>query len=237
MKKSLFLVRRNTLIIIRECLVLFKAMKRVYPPEVLSKIVISTEAGNTCYLNADTFEVVEIPYAIMDHDYKPTIEPYISLLEKIKNEWNISIRVDPTDYIDYQYAMQDFVKHGISDIFLTESLDGYMFEKDFIMNLKSYIEQADYNIEWYKFKHQYLVDSLKSYLDFDPETTPPQQEINGFFNDDGTPVDLDSIPIPGLCISCKSYFTDDWEENLLCKMNRHDQKDDDEFNCGAFNKL
>jgi hypothetical protein len=212
-------------------------MKRNYPPEVINRIVLSTEAGNACYLNADTFEVVEIPYAVMDHDYKPTVEPYISLLEKIDKEWDISIRVDPTDYIDYQYAMQDFIKHQTTDSYLIESLDDYQFEKEHILMLKSYIEQADYNIEWYKFKHQYLVDALKSYLDFDPETTPPQQEINGIFNDDGTPVDLDSIPVPALCISCKSYFTDDWEENLLCTMNRNDQKDDDEFICGAYDKL
>lgn len=212
-------------------------MKRKYPPEVLSNIVLSTEAGNACYLNADTFEVVEIPFSVMGRDYKPTIEPYISMLEKLELEWNISIRVDPVHYIDYQYAMQDFAKNEISDLYLTVNLDGYQFDEEHIMKLKSYIEEADYKIEWYKFKHQHLVDSLKDYLDFDPETTPPQQEINGFFNDDGTPVDLDSIPVPGLCISCKSYFTDDWEENLLCKMNRNDQKDDDEFHCGAYDKL
>lgn len=212
-------------------------MKRNYPPEVLDMIVRSTEAGNTCYLNADTFEVVEIPYSVMDHDYRPTIEPYISQLEKLELEWNISIRVDPTHYIDYQYAMMDFAKDEINDPYLTESLDGFQFDEEHIMKLKSYIEQADYNIEWYKFKHQHLLNYLKNFLDFDPETTPPQEEINGIYNDDGTRVDIDSIPIPGLCITCKSYFVDDWEENLMCNMNRNDQRDEDEFNCGAYDKL
>jgi hypothetical protein len=212
-------------------------MKRNYPPEVLDKIVQSTEAGNVCYLNADTFEVVEIPYSIMDHEYKPTIEPYIDLFNKIESEWNISIRLDPIHYFDYQYVIRDFAKDVISDLFQTEGLDDYLLGNEQIMKLKSYIEQADYNIEWYKYKHEHLLNSLKRFLDFDPETAPPQVEVNGFYNDDGTKVDIETIPTPGLCITCKKYFSDDWEENLLCNMNRHDQKDDNDFICGAYDKL
>jgi len=212
-------------------------MKRNYPPEVLDKIVQSTEAGNVCYLNADTFEVVEIPYSIMDHEYKPTIEPYIDLFNKIESEWNISIRLDPIHYFDYQFVIQDFAKDEISDPFLTENLDDLEFDEELVMKLKSHIEEADYNIEWYKYKHEHLLNSLKRFLDFDPETAPPQVEVNGFYNDDGTKVDIETIPTPGLCITCKKYFSDDWEQNLLCNMNRHDQKDDNDFICGAYDKL
>jgi len=212
-------------------------MKRNYPPDVLTRIVLSTEAGNTCYLNADSFEIVEVPYSVMDKNYNPTIEPYLSQLKKIESEWQISIRLDPVDYIDYQYAMQKFSENEVSDPYLNENLDGFQFEEEHIMNLKIYLDEADFNIEWAKFKHQYLLDSLKRFLDFDPETTPPFEEINGFFNDDGTKIDTESIPIPGLCMLCKSYYTDDWDENMLCLMNRNDQRDDDQFECGAFEKL
>lgn len=61
--------------------------------------------------------------------------------------------------------------------------------------------------------------------------------IGGFFNDDGIPVDLDSIPIPGLCIICKSYHDEDQEENFLCLMNRNDQRNEPDFKCGAFRKI
>jgi len=61
-----------------------------------------------------------------------------------------------------------------------------------------------------------------------------EEEINGFYNDDGTKINPDLIPIPGLCIICKSYQCDDWKENLLCMMNRHDQQNNDDFKCGAF---
>lgn len=66
---------------------------------------------------------------------------------------------------------------------------------------------------------------------------PAQDFVGGFFNDDGTPIDPDSIPIPGLCIICKSYYIDDPEENFLCMMNRNDQRDDPDFICGAYEKI
>lgn len=66
--------------------------------------------------------------------------------------------------------------------------------------------------------------------------TANQVFYNGFYNDDGEKIDPESVPIPSLCLICKSYHTDDWEENLLCLMNRFDQKDNDEFRCGAFEK-
>lgn len=58
----------------------------------------------------------------------------------------------------------------------------------------------------------------------------------GFYDDDGKKIDPKSVPVPPLCLICKSYASHDWEENLLCLMNRNDQKDSEEFECGAFEK-
>ena len=63
-----------------------------------------------------------------------------------------------------------------------------------------------------------------------------EEEINGFFDDDGKKIDLNNIPKPGLCKLCRRDDWDDWEENLLCAMNRWDQKDEKEFECGMFEK-
>jgi hypothetical protein len=81
----------------------------------------------------------------------------------------------------------------------------------------------------------------------DPDTCPYGEDCNcgepdeaefpiynGIYNDDGTLVEIENIHIPDLCLRCKSYLSDDWEENLLCNMNRNDQRDDDNFECGAF---
>ncbi len=41
---------------------------------------------------------------------------------------------------------------------------------------------------------------------------------------------------PGLCLLCKKADIDDPVEHILCTMNRLDQRDEDEFKCGAFEK-
>ena len=61
--------------------------------------------------------------------------------------------------------------------------------------------------------------------------------MSGIFNDDGSKVDVNNIPLPSLCVICKYHMADDWEENILCLMNRLDQRDEDDFNCGQFEKL
>lgn len=57
----------------------------------------------------------------------------------------------------------------------------------------------------------------------------------GFFNDDGTEINPDLVPKPGLCVTCKKDDDTDPEENMLCILNRADQmEEDEEFKCGAY---
>jgi hypothetical protein len=62
-------------------------------------------------------------------------------------------------------------------------------------------------------------------------------DINGFYDDNGNKIEPDSVPIPGLCLICKKYLLEDWDENLLCLMNRSDQRNNDSFECGAFQSI
>lgn len=63
------------------------------------------------------------------------------------------------------------------------------------------------------------------------------EEMNGFFDDDGNKIGIHDIPVPDLCKECKYYQINDWDENLLCLMNRSDQRNNANFKCGAFDKL
>lgn len=56
----------------------------------------------------------------------------------------------------------------------------------------------------------------------------------GFFDDDGNTVHSAQVKVPGLCVLCRLHQTDDSEENLLCTMNRYDQRNADHFACAAF---
>lgn len=61
--------------------------------------------------------------------------------------------------------------------------------------------------------------------------------INGMFDDEGYEINPDSIKKPSLCLVCLKNIDPNWEEDLLCNLNRNDQADDNEFKCGAFEKL
>lgn len=62
------------------------------------------------------------------------------------------------------------------------------------------------------------------------------EEINGFYDDDGNKINPEMVKKPGLCLLCKKNEMDDAMENLLCTMNRYDQRNKEEFECGVFEK-
>lgn len=60
----------------------------------------------------------------------------------------------------------------------------------------------------------------------------------GIYNDDGTKVNESLIPVPNLCVICKKHNTINFMNNILCKLNRNDQRDDlDNFECHNFVKI
>ncbi len=75
-------------------------------------------------------------------------------------------------------------------------------------------------------KNQEVGDDLQEELPF----------VGGFFDDEGKRINEESIPVPGLCILCRSYLQEDWEENFLCQMTRYDQRNSTHFECDAFKK-
>ena len=63
-----------------------------------------------------------------------------------------------------------------------------------------------------------------------------KSEIHGFFDDDGYEINTDLIKKPTLCITCKNDENESEEEQLLCNMTRHDQRNENEFVCFAYEK-
>lgn len=59
-------------------------------------------------------------------------------------------------------------------------------------------------------------------------------QFGGMYDDDGNPINPNLIPVPGLCILCRYYDYNDPEENLLCDLTRFDQRNEKEFQCGAY---
>jgi len=74
-------------------------------------------------------------------------------------------------------------------------------------------------------------------FDSSDDEDPYTKDFSGFYDDNGNKIDINSIPVPNLCIICKNYQLDDWDENLLCMMNRNDQSGQPDFKCGAFETI
>lgn len=58
------------------------------------------------------------------------------------------------------------------------------------------------------------------------------QESTGFYRDDGTPVNPDLIPKPGLCLTCR--HDEDPGQHIPCTLNSMDQQKEDDFICEAY---
>ncbi len=61
-------------------------------------------------------------------------------------------------------------------------------------------------------------------------------KICGMFDDDGYEINADLIKKPSLCLTCKNDAYDDPEEQMLCTLNRYDQRNEKVFKCGSYRK-
>ena len=113
----------------------------------------------------------------------------------------------------------------------------------------------DFSLYWYIKKDVYyekmkLIEEWRKYEEFEnliffdiaddisklSENELPIPLEGGFFDDDGNRIDPKDIPVPDLCRSCISFNSDDREDHILCNLNRLDQKDEKDFECGAYEK-
>jgi hypothetical protein len=58
-------------------------------------------------------------------------------------------------------------------------------------------------------------------------------DISGFYDDDGIKINPELVPKPGLCLTCKKDDAGESEE-ILCILNRYDQRGEKNFQCGAY---
>ena len=56
-----------------------------------------------------------------------------------------------------------------------------------------------------------------------------------YYDDDGNELDPTTILVPKLCLSCEKK--DNPYEEILCNLNRLDQKGEKDFKCGAYESI
>ena len=60
-----------------------------------------------------------------------------------------------------------------------------------------------------------------------------ENDITGFFDDDGTKINPELVTKSSLCITCRKNDVGGKEE-ILCILNRIDQKGEKDFQCEAY---
>lgn len=219
-------------------------MKRKKLKVDLNELVFAMELGDNMersgYLDTETGEIIDMPDDIMrgveDGDTDSILvdwdEELAAIAEKIlSDEQHRFLLIPKRESREGCEIMVSFAgtvtNTGLKEK-LTNALDGKGAFRRFRKVLNTLPEELE---RWYAFKDDYMRDEAVQWLlDHGIE---PVQVISGFFNDDGTEINPDLVPKPGLCLSCKKEHAGG-KEGILCTLNRNDQKGEAHFECGAY---
>lgn len=86
----------------------------------------------------------------------------------------------------------------------------------------------------------YEIDSALEKKDKDGRRNIDEMDparIGGIFTDDGYEIDPNTIKKPSLCHTCRRNNSQDWEDDVLCNLNRYDQRNSKKFKCGVYEKI
>ena len=211
----------------------------------LSELIFEMEMGENMelagYLDTETGEIISMPDSVMraveDSDEaaealpdweQDLVETAENILGDEKNRFLPIPRCESREGYELMAAFTETVTSKVLREKLAVALDG----KGAFRRFRNVLNQHPDELErWYAFKDESIrEEAVQWLLDHGIE---PVQVISGFFNDDGTEINADLVPKPGLCLTCRKDNAGGKEE-ILCVLNRHDQKGDEDFECGAY---
>jgi hypothetical protein len=215
-------------------------------PEIPEKLLAlvpaiadSIDAGLVCFLNPDTLETEEIPQSMLTDPSgfmaKTGHDPSGECFEH--ESWDNCLVFEPLDSFEAFQLMENFA-YQVIDEDLKEALLIALNKSKPFTRFRSILEGTEYLQAWYRFKLQQLEKQVKEYMRNALFRTENDHIhiYNGLYDDDGNKIEPDSVPTPSLCTICKHHQTDDPTENILCLLNRNDQKDSSDFVCNRFEK-
>lgn len=204
---------------------------------MLPKIVEAIGAGWVCVMFGDTLEL----RLISQEDYYTPKDPdarYNILNRETDTIFALSIKFifEPLLRYEHENMMEEFASR-LSVEPLRGNLFGALDTKNPTERFTSIVLQSDEKENWLEFRRKWLEDHTKAIIWQETKVDNYLREFNGIFNDDGTRVDMESIPTPDLCMTCKSFYRGDAEEDILCLLNRSDQCNKPNFKCGAYESI
>ncbi len=216
----------------------FFELKREIPERYkafIPEMAVAIDSGMVCFLSADNLELKKIPQAV--HDDPEAFGALIGSDEECEiNIFENYFRVEPL----LNFEMDDMMDY-FTNLMSNRSLQIKMLEA---LNSKNRVEvfsdivlNSHEKQSWLCFKQSWLEEHVRSVIWQDIRYRSNYEELNGFFNDDGSRIDPETVPTPSLCMLCKSFYAGDAEEDMLCLLNRNDQRNDPDFKCGAFDEI
>ena len=210
----------------------------------LSELVFEMEMGDNMersgYLDTETGEIIDMPVDIMraveDGETESALvewdEELAETADKILSDEKNRFLPIPRRESREGYAIMVSFTETVAGKGLKEKLTAALDGKGAFRRFRNVLDRHPDELErWYKFKDDWMRDeAIQRLLENGIE---PVQVISGYFNDDGTEINADLVPKPGLCLTCKKDNTGGKEE-ILCTLTRNDQKGEENFECGAF---
>lgn len=210
----------------------------------LNELAFAMEMGENMersgYLDTETGGIIDMPDDVMrgveDGDTDSILvdwddelaETAGKILSDEKNRFLPIPRRESREGYEIMASFADSVDNKGLREKLAVALDGKGAFRRFRNVLNDHPDELE---KWYAFKDDWMrEEAIKWLLENGIE---PVQVISGFFNDDGTEINPDLVPKPGLCLTCKKENAGGKEE-ILCILNRNDQKGGKDFECDAY---
>jgi hypothetical protein len=206
--------------------------------KVVPQIAEAIDAGLIFYLNPETMETEEIPQMFEnDPEELRALTGMGPEDEDFQYEnWEEFYKFEPLESYESFQIMESFTD-SLKEDALKEILSNALSHRRPFANFRDIINNSGKRQSWFDFKKDWLEKHVRKLIWDEINKFDFQEELNGLYNDDGTKINPDSVPMPPLCVICKHHISGDAEENMLCLLNRNDQRDDTRFKCGMYEKI
>ncbi len=210
----------------------------------LNELVFAMELGDNLersgYLDTETGEVIDMPDDILrgveDGETESVLADWDDELAatagKILGDEHGRFLEVPKRESREGYEIMVAFAATIGEKDLREKLSIALDGKGAFRRFRNVLDRNPDELEqWYQFKDEWMREEAVRWLL--AHGIEPVQVVSGYFHDDGTEINADLVPKPGLCLTCKK---DDagGKEAILCILTRNDQKGGKDFECDAY---
>ena len=211
----------------------------------LTELVSEMEMGDNLelsgYLDTETGEIISLPDNVMraveDSDEaaealpeweQELVETAENILGDEKNRFLLIPKRGSHEGYEIMVAFAESVRRKGLQEKLSLALNGRGAFRRFRSVLNDHPDVLE---QWYRFKDDRMREEAVQWLIMNG--IEPVQVVSGYFDDDGTEINADLVPKPGLCLTCRKDNASGKEE-ILCILTRNDQKGAADFECGAY---